>query len=188
MEHGVFRVPRLGKRRLTVHRLAVWGLVVLSVLPAGCSQVPAAAKPAIGDSCLVGSWVLDHEENRSGYLYSGTPVPVTGLAGVRLTLGSDGLETEVFDGSAPLVGTTADGRVLSITIGGSVTYHIRADGHQYTETGTETNLPTNATIGGVRIADYQSHNSPGTGNYQCSNRSLTSSGGSGVQSDTWSRS
>lgn len=172
---------------MTVRRLAVLGLAVLCVVPAGCSQVPAVAKPAIGDSCLVGSWVLEHEANRSGYLYSGTPVPVAGLGGAKLRFGADGVETEVFDGSAPLVGTTADGRVLSITIGGSVTYHIHADGHQYTETGTETNLPTMATIGAVVISDYQSHNSPGTGSYQCSGQSLTTTGSTGGQTDTWSR-
>lgn len=170
-----------------MRRLTLWGLAALCMVPAGCGQAPAAAKPAIGDSCLVGAWVLQHEENRSGYGYNGTPVPVTGLAGARLTFGADGVETEVFDGSTPLVGTVADGRVLSITIGGSVTYHIHADGHQYTETGTETSLPTAATIGGARVTDYQSHYSPGTGSYQCSKQSLTLTGSTGVQTDTWSR-
>ncbi len=188
MEQAVLRVPRVGKRRLTVSRLAVGAFAVLCLMPAGCAQAPAAAKPAIGDSCLVGSWVLQHEENRSGYTYNNAPVPVTGLAGARLTLGADGVEKEVFDGSGPLVGTVADGRVLSITIGGSTTYNIHADGHQYTETGTETSLPTVATVGGAGVADYQSHYSPGTGSYQCSKQSLTMTGSTGVQTDTWSRS
>lgn len=172
---------------MTARRLTGWGLAVLSAISAGCSQVPAAAKPAIGDSCLVGAWVLLHEENRSGYLYNGIPVPVTGLAGTRLTFGSAGVETEVFDGSGPLVGATADGRVLSITIGGSVTFHVHADGHQYTETGADTSLPTIATIGGARVNDYQSHYSPGTGTYQCSKQSLTTTGSTREQTDTWSR-
>ncbi len=114
-------------------------------------------------------------------------MPVTGLAGARLTVGADGLETLVFDGSEPLVGTAADGRVLSITIVGSVTYHVHADGHRYTETGTVTSLPTVATIGGVRVTDYESHNSPGSGSYQCSAHSLTTTGSTGVQTDIWSR-
>lgn len=163
------------------------GLAFLCVFTVACGAAPAAAKPAIGDSCLVGAWVLQHEESSSGYSFNGTPVPVTGLAGARMTLGADGVETLVFDGSNPLVGTAADGRVLSITLGGSVTYHLHADGHRYTETGTETSLPTTATIGGVRVVNYESHNSPGTGTYQCSTHTLTMAGSTGVQTDTWSR-
>ncbi len=173
--------------RLTHGRLFSTGLAALCGFTVACSVAPAAAKPAIGDSCLVGAWVLQHEENKSGYMYNGTPVPVTGLAGARLTLGADGIETLVFDGSSPLVGTAADGRVLSISIGGSVTYHLHADGHRYTETGTVTSLPTTATIGGVTVTNYESHNSPGTDSYQCSTHSLTTAGSTGVQTDTWSR-
>jgi len=78
-------------------------------------------------------------------------------------------------------------RPASLGLGGSVTDHIHADGDQYTETGTETSLPTVATIGGVKVAGYESHDSPGTGSYQCSRQSLTTKGSNGVQTDTWSR-
>jgi hypothetical protein len=162
-------------------------LAAFCAFTVACGVAPAAAKPAIGDSCLVGAWVLQHEESSSGYTYNGTPVPVSGLAGARMTLGADGGETLVFDGSGALVGTAADGRVLSITIGGSVTYHFHADGHRYTETGTVTSLPTTATIGGASVTNFESHNSPGTGTYQCSTHTLTTAGTTGVQTDTWSR-
>lgn len=172
---------------MTHRRRVSAGLAALCAFTVACGITPAAAKPAIGDSCLVGAWVLQHEESSSGYTFNGAAVPVSGLAGARLNLGAGGAETLVFDGSAPLVGTAADGRVLSITIGGSVTYHLHADGHRYTETGTVTSLPTTATIGTVRVINYESHNSPGSGTYQCSAHSLTMAGSTGAQTDTWSR-
>jgi hypothetical protein len=169
-------------------RLALVMLIgATAALSTGCSLGHPPANPAVGDACLVGSWTLDHEENRSGYSYAGTPVSVTGLHGARLTLAADGTETEAFAGSDPLVGRIADGRELSIRIEGSYSFQLRADGHQYVETGTDTPLPTTATIGGVSIPDYRSSYSPGRGTYECSQRSLAMTTASGVQTDRWSR-
>ncbi len=152
-----------------------------------CTVGGTSSAPAIGDTCLVGSWTLDHEASQSGWSYANTPVSVSGLRGARLTVGGDGTEAESFAGSDPLVGTMADGRVLSISIRGSFTFHVHADGHQYVETGTNTTVPVTATIGGALIPDYHGSYSPGTGTYSCSRRSLTTTTGSGVQTDTWSR-
>lgn len=153
----------------------------------GCTPTRVSSSPAIGDACLIGKWTLEHEVNLSGWSYSSIPISVTGLAGARLTLGADGTETESFAGSEPLVGTLADGRVLSITLGGSFTFHLQADGGKYTETGTDTALPVTATLSGVAISDYHGSYQPGTGTYQCSQQNLTTMTSSGVQTDSWSR-
>jgi hypothetical protein len=161
---------------------------VCASLCGGCTlSPPAAASHAIGDACLVGSWSLDNELNRSGWSYANTPLSVSGLHGARLTLGADGTENEVFAESNPLVGTLADGRVLSITIRGSFTFRLHADGHKYVETGKVTVLPVTANLDGVPVAGYHGSYSPGTGTYACSQRALTTTTSSGVQTDTWSR-
>jgi hypothetical protein len=164
-------------------------LAGLLVVAGACARTPATATatPALGDACLIGTWTLQHETNASGYSFAGTPVAVSGLAGARLTYAAGGSEMETFDGSAPLVGTMAGGRVLSITITGSLTYDVHADGHAYTETGSKVLLPTVATIDGAPIAGYQSYYTAGQGTYVCSTQSLTTTTQSGVQTDTWSR-
>ena len=173
-----------------MNRLKI-GLVILAATAAlaGCGSCGAtpAATPAIGDSCLVGTWTLQHEENKSGYSYAGTPVAVSGLAGAKLQLAADGSDTEVFDGSRPLVGVAPDGRTLSISIAGSVKYSIRGDGHNYTETGGRVDLPTVAMIDGATIAGYQSYYTAGGGTYTCSSRSVTFTTSTGIQTDTWSK-
>jgi len=154
---------------------------------AGCNLGGTSAGPAIGDACLVGSWSLDHEVNQSGWSYSNVPVAVSGLGGAHLRLGADGTETESFAGSQPLVGTLADGRVLSISLGGSYTFHLHADGHRYVESGTDTPLPVEATLSGVAIPGYRGSYTPGTGTYVCSQRNLTTTTSPDVQTDTWVR-
>jgi hypothetical protein len=135
----------------------------------------------------VGSWSLDHEVNRSGWSYANTPVSVIGLHSARLTLAADGTETESFAGGGPLVGTLVDGRVLSIMLGGSFTFHLHADRGRYVETGSDTALPVTATLGGVPVPGYHGSYSPGTGTYECSQKNLTTTTSSGVQTDSWSR-
>jgi hypothetical protein len=112
---------------------------------------------------------------------------VSGLHGAKLTLGTDGTETESFAGSDPLVGTIADGRVLSISVGGSFTFHIHAEARQFVETGTKTPVPVKATLSGVPISGYAGYYVPGTGTYSCSQANLTTTTKSGVQTDNWSR-
>ena len=85
------------------------------------------------------------------------------------------------------MGMMANGRVLSITIGGSYTFHMHADGRQYVESGTATALPVTATIGGSPVPDYHGSYSPGTGTYECSQQALSTTTSWGVQTDTWSR-
>jgi hypothetical protein len=158
------------------------------LLGGGCGlSPPASASKTIGDACLVGSWSLDNEINRSGWSYANTPLSVNGLQGARLTLGADGTENEVFAGSNPLVGTLADGRVLSITIRGSFTFGLHADAHRYVETGRATVLPVTANLDGVPVPDYHGSYTPGGGTYACSQRTLTTTTSSNVQTDTWSR-
>jgi hypothetical protein len=113
---------------------------------------------------------------------------VSGLAGAKLTIAPDGTDTEVFDGSQPLVGTASNGRALSISISGSVKFRIHGDGTKYVTTGTRTQMPTLATITGVNIADYQSFYAPGQGTYKCAGQSLTATNSTAIQTDTWSRS
>jgi hypothetical protein len=162
-------------------------IAVCAAVSAGCNLRGTSTSPAIGDACLIGSWRLDHEVNQSGWSYANVPVSVSGLDGARVTLGADGTETESFAGSKPLVGTLADGRVLSISLGGSFTFHLHTDGHRYVESGTDTPLPVTATLGGVPIPGYHGSYTPGTGTYECSQRNLTTTTSSGVQTDSWVR-
>lgn len=102
-------------------------------------------------------------------------------------MGADGTEAESFAGSEPLVGTIADGRVLSIDLGGSFTFHLHANGGRYVETGTVTVLPVTATLDSESISDYHGSYSPATGIYACSKQNLTMTTTSGVQTDSWTR-
>jgi hypothetical protein len=166
-------------------RLALLSVVLLGT--AACALGQSSSKPALGDACMVGGWTLQHEENRSGYAYASEPVAVAGLQGARLVLDAGGTETIQFDASQPLVGTLSNGRVLSITIRGSAAFKIHADGHNYTETGSQTVLPTTATLDGAPISDYHSSYAAGRGTYSCSPSSLTVTTASNVQTDTWTR-
>jgi hypothetical protein len=162
-------------------------IATCAAVSAGCNLGGTPTGPAIGDACLVGNWSLDHEVNRSGWSYLNVPVAVSGLDGARVTVGADGTETESFTGSKPLLGTLADGRVLSISLGGSFTFHLHADGRRYVETGTDTALPVTATLSGVPILGYHGSYTPGTGTYECSQRNLTTTTSSDVQTDSWVR-
>ena len=153
--------------------LRLAGLCIALLAATACAVNNAPAKPAIGDSCVVGTWTLQHEENKSGYTYASTPVSVAGLQGAKLMLDAGGSETLRFDASEPLVGTLADGRALSITIRGSATFHIHADGGKYTESGSGVQMPTTATLAGAPVTDYHSSYAPGAGTYSCSSKSLT---------------
>jgi len=158
-----------------------------ALLSSACSVNRQSSPPAVGDACLVGNWSLDQEVSPSGWLYANTPVSVAGLRGARLTLGADGTETEAFAGSSPLVGALADGRVLSITIRGSFTFHLHSDGNQYVESGAVTTMSVAATINGAVIPDYHGSYSPGTGTYSCSQRTLTTTTRPDLQTDTATR-
>jgi len=141
---------------------------------------------AIGDSCVVGSWILTEQTNPSGYTYAGVPVAVSGMAGAKLSLTAAGEEKETFDGSAPLVGTLANGLRLAITIRGAVIYQIHAASGKYQETGEVVQLPTTATVGGAPVPDYHSSYSPSSGSYACAAGRLTITTESGNQTDVWS--
>ena len=163
------------------------GLCIALLAMTACADNRAPSKPAIGDECVVGSWTLQHEENRSGYSVASIPVAVAGLQGANLVLDATGSETLQFDRSEPLVGITADGRMLSITIRGSATFYIHADGGKYTESGSVIQMPTTATLAGAPVTDFHSSYSPGTGTYSCSSKALIVTTATSVQTDTWSR-
>lgn len=162
-------------------------IAVFIIFTAACGGTQAPAPTVVGDNCLVGNWTLQQEQNKSGYSYAGVPVAVAGLDGAKLTIKSDGTKQEMFDGSKPLVGTTAAGKKLVITITGSVTFNIHGDGHQYAETGSRKQVPTAATLDGVAIKDYQSSYSPAHGTYKCAGESLTTTTSTGLQTESWSR-
>jgi hypothetical protein len=143
------------------------------------------ASAAIGDTCLVGTWTLDDEENTTGYTLDNVPVSVSGLKGASLRFSSSGEEAGSFDGSGPLLGS-AGGRALSIQIAGSFAFQIHADKGHYTETGARTDLPTSATLDGAPIS-YHSAYAPGSGTYTCSSSHLTMVTSDSVQTTNWSR-
>ena len=136
---------------------------------------------------MVGSWVLVDETNISGYTFNGAPVEVHGLAGTTLTIAPSGDEKLDFGGSKPLVGTLADGRLLSISIGGSIDLNVHAQGGEFVESGSSANLPTTATVNGDPITDYHSSYGPGRGTYSCTSSSLVMTTDGVMQTMTWSR-
>jgi hypothetical protein len=166
-------------------------IVCMAVTPGcGSGQTTAANSPqasaAIGDACLVGKWNLQQDVNTTGYKINGEPVRVTGLQGAKMTFTADGKGIEDFNGSHPLVGLLNDGSKLSITLAGSWAFGIHADGHQYVETGPETQLTTTATVDATPIT-YQASYLPASGRYSCTFGSLTMVTNTGVQTDQWSR-
>lgn len=169
-------------------RLASAFLIPLLLVMTACAVgQSSSATAAVGDPCLVGSWTMVDEKNSSGYTFANAPVAVEGLRGTRLTISSAGDEREDFTDSAPLVGMLTDGRALAITIRGSFDFRIVARGGTYTETGTETALPTTASVAGIPITDYHSDYTPGAGTYSCSSTSLTMTTNDAVQTATWSK-
>lgn len=161
--------------------------VVILTLGSACSLFASKpALPAVGDSCLVGTWTEVNEANSSGYTWLGVPLPVSGLAGAELRIQSDGTETLVFDGSAPLVGITRAGQRLAIFVRGSVKYRIHGDGKKYVESGAVAQMPTTATLDGQPVS-YHSAQTPGPGTYSCAKASLTMTTEGGVQTDSWTR-
>ena len=163
---------------------------VVATQACGPGQTTATSSPqasaAIGDTCLVGRWNLQQDVNTTGYKINGEPVLVTGLQGAKMTFTADGKGIEDFNGSHPLVGSLNDGSKLSITLAGSWAFGIHADGHQYVETGPETQLTTTATVNASPIT-YQASYVPASGRYSCTFGSLTMVTNSGVQTDRWSR-
>ncbi len=163
------------------------GLALIIGLAACSLGGQSSTAPQIGDSCLIGSWLLARETNQSGYTYAGVPVAVDGLAGAQLSLTAGGEEKETFDGSAPLVGTLANGLQLSITIRGALIFQIHAASGKYQETGSVVQMPTTATAGGVPVANYRSSYSPGRGTYSCGGGRLTITTEGGNQTDVWTK-
>jgi hypothetical protein len=168
-------------------RVGVVVVLVAACLGAtqGCALGSSAAPP-IGDACLVGSWTLQQSVNTNGYTFTNAPLRVAGLRGATLTLATDGSASEDFAQSEPLMGTTADGGKLVITIRGKWTFTIKGTGGHYKETGAKTDLPTTATLNGQAV-DYHSSYSPGQGSYSCSSSSLTLTTNDPVQTDIWSK-
>ena len=142
--------------------------------------------PPIGDTCLVGTWTLQQSVNTNGYSFNKVPLRVAGLGGATLTLALDGEGSEDFAQSQPLLGTTAGGGKLAITIRGTFVFGITGTGHIYVETGTKTELPTTATFNG-KTASYHSSYSPGSGTYSCTSSSLSMTSDNQVQTDSWSK-
>jgi len=181
-------MPRVG----VIVLLAVWLGTIQGCAVGGSSAKVAhfspavAPSPAIGDACLVGSWTLQRSVNTNGYSFNNAPLQVVGLRGATLTLAVDGTGSEDFADSEPLLGTTADGGKLAITIRGTWAFSIKGTGGLYVETGTKTQLPTTAPFN-AKPADYNSSYSPGSGTYSCTRSSLTLTTDDKVQTDSWSK-
>jgi len=172
-------------------RVGVVVLLAACLAATGACVIPgssarAAHSPAIGDTCLVGRWNLQESVNTDGYTFNNAPLRVAGLRGATMTFAVGGTGSEDFSESEPLLGTTADGGKLAITIRGSWTFRIKGTAGHYAETGNKTDLPTTATFNG-KVVDYHSSYSPGNGSYSCSSSSLTMTTNDQVQTDSWSK-
>jgi hypothetical protein len=91
----------------------------------------AQAAVAIGDSCLIGRWVLQKDSSPGNWTWNnGGPdevIAVSGQQGLVTTFSPDGGETDDFAAAQPLIGDY-HGHEVKIVIGGSVTYSVHADG------------------------------------------------------------
>jgi hypothetical protein len=160
--------------------------LLVVALTAACTLGHASSTSSVGDQCMVGTWTEVDEVNVSAYSINNESLSVAGFKGSGLTISSDGAESLSFDSSEPLIGTTKAGARLVITIRGKATFHIRGDGHMYSETGSKVTLATEATLNGKPVS-YQSSYAPGHGTYTCDAHSLVTVSAGGVQTDTWSR-
>lgn len=174
----------IARKRIRSAGVAAAGILVLG---GACSLFHSTpVPPAVGDACLVGTWVEVKEDSSSGFTWLGVPLAVSGLAGAQLKIAPDGTETLLFDGSRPLVGLTPAGQELAIFIRGSVRYHLHGDGKTYSQSGTVAHMPTTATLDGQPVS-YHSEQTPGVGTYSCAKAALTMTTQGGVQTDSWTR-
>lgn len=131
------------------------------------SPSPSPSPPPIGDACLVGKWVVQSEDNRSGYAYKGQVVPVSGGQGSVITFGADGTETDDLNMSQPLIGTY-NGQQLRIVERGIATFQVIATGTSGTESGPAVPLPTTEYLNGVQDTTFSGHYTASSFTYTCS--------------------
>jgi hypothetical protein len=140
-------------------RLFVGALVALGLVACGASTSPvltstsstptspvALQVPAIGDSCLVGSWAILHEQDVT--TIGSSTVTLVGLDGTKMTIAASGLQTYDYNASLPLVGDY-NGRSLSETMRGTATFQLKATATTLAITAVSADATVTAALDGV---------------------------------------
>jgi hypothetical protein len=144
-------------------------VVLAAILAAGCSTPgpTTVTTSRIGDSCLVGSWVTQNVDEPTTFTVGSTIVPLSGQSGVVFSFAADGTEVDDYNNSQPLDGVY-NGRPLTLTMRGTATSKVVADGTKAVETGSPTTFSGNVTVGGIVVAQPSIDFSPVTFDYSCS--------------------
>jgi hypothetical protein len=158
-------------------------VVLAAMLAAGCSApgptivtttnttspagTTTASTSPIGDSCLVGSWVAQNVDEPTIFTVGSTIVPLSGQSGVVFSFAADGTEVDDYNNSQPLDGVY-NGTPLRLTMRGTATSKVVADGTKAVETGSPTTFSGNVTVGGIVVAQPSIDFSPVTFDYACS--------------------
>ncbi|MGB9483712.1 MAG: hypothetical protein WCB86_07450 [Candidatus Dormiibacterota bacterium] len=158
-----------------------------SVALAHSATAPLAATkaPAVGDSCLVGAWILVKESDPTSFTWDGVTVPVAGLAGADMTITPGGTEVDNYSNSQPLLGTYQD-QTFSVQVRGSGTSHDRAHNGLLVQTVVSFAMTGEYRIGGTVAESGPVHPIPSQDSpYRCSAKQLVTQAGNGT--DTYTR-
>jgi hypothetical protein len=147
-------------------------IVTTTVTPAPAGTTSAASISAIGDICLVGSWVTQNVNEPTIFTVGSVVVPLSGQSGAVFSFAADGTEVDDYNDSQSLVGVY-NGTPLQLTVRGTATSRVVADGNKAVETGSPTTLSGTVTVGGVVIAQPSIDFSPVTFGYACTLAQLT---------------
>jgi hypothetical protein len=131
-----------------------------SASPAASTSASATAspatQPAVGDSCLVGTW------RDGGYTtsvtYNGTQVSMTGAGGNLDHIAASGADTDVYGSDASPLHGTYKGSTLTETMRGSVQSTIKANASTHTASA----VAQGWTSGSTDTFLYQGQTTPGS--------------------------
>ena len=166
-------------RRLTgwARQPAILGVAGIAVawLLVGWTPEPTAAvpkaNPAIGDGCLVGTWVGTNESAPGNWTWNGELIAVSGLAGMLVTFKPDGIERLDLSHAAPLV-ADYHGHQIKIVIRGAVDFRVHADGHAFDQVALGGNPSVRFYYDGALQSGGSVSFAPVVNSYVCTARTL----------------
>jgi hypothetical protein len=134
-------------------RRLLFSLIALLFTLAACSSSSSTPPPlAVGDSCLVGSWILVSQSSHSTTLPTKTTkysnLTLNGLKGATLTIAASGDSTFNYDSSAPAVGTN-NSIPESLTLRGTSTARLHTTSSTLSITPLANHVTMSVTLKGV---------------------------------------
>jgi hypothetical protein len=147
------------------------GLAV-AVRPDPAPRPPAAAP---GDGCVVGSWTVESYTEDVPLAQLGT-VRFTG-SGARTVLRADGTGSTDY-GTATVYRARVNGRLVTLTVAGTVRYRYRATGGMFTSTDPVSNARSTVSVDGRAVTAAPLTVNPEPAGYTCAGGVLTQSTGS----------